>query len=69
MRKNLIGDDGSIVVDEDVFDGEGRDFGKEDPAQGVGDGGINAGERKDGVRSRDVVELDVAVLKHISPLV
>jgi hypothetical protein len=52
-------DDGRVLVDEDVFDGERGDLGEEDAAEGVGDGGVEAGEGEFGVVWGVLVELDV----------
>lgn len=49
MGENFVLDDGGVVVDEDVFDSEGRDFGEEDAAEGVGDGGVNIDEGEGGL--------------------
>ena len=46
MRKNFIGQDGGVVGDEDLLDGKGRDFGDEDSADGIREGGINADDGK-----------------------
>jgi hypothetical protein len=37
VGEHFVLDDGRVLVDEDVFDGERRDFGEEDAAEGVGD--------------------------------
>lgn len=50
------------MVDEDVFDGEGGDFGEEDAAEGVGDGGVDADEGEGEVERFLGVELDLEVL-------
>lgn len=46
MGEDFVLDDGGVVVDVDEFDCKGRDFGEEDTAEGVGEGGIDANERK-----------------------
>lgn len=34
----------SILVDEDIFNGESGNFGEQDSAEGVGDAGVEADE-------------------------
>lgn len=46
MRKNFVGQDGGVVGDEDLLDSKGRDFGDEDAADGICEGGINADDGK-----------------------
>lgn len=41
MGEDFVLDDGGVVVDEDVFDGKGGDFGEEDAAEGICDGGVD----------------------------
>lgn len=36
VGEDLVLDDGGVVLDVDVLDGEGRDLGDEDAAEGVG---------------------------------
>jgi hypothetical protein len=40
VGEHFVLDDGRVHVDEDIFDGEGGDFGEEDAAEGVGYAGI-----------------------------
>jgi hypothetical protein len=62
MREHFVLDDGGVLVDEDVFDGESRDLGEENAAEGVGNRGVNAGERELGIVGLVRVEFDVEVL-------
>jgi hypothetical protein len=62
VGEDLVLDDGGVVVDEDVFDGEGGDLGEKDAAESVCDGGVEAGEGEGGVVWRVGVEGDVEVL-------
>ena len=57
MGEDFVGHDGGVVVDVDVFDGEGGDLGEEDAAEGVGDGGIDVDEGKGGFEGQVAVEL------------
>ena len=62
MGEHLILDDGRVLVDEYILYGEGGDFREQNTAEGVGDRGINAGERELGVVWIVAVEDDVEVL-------
>jgi hypothetical protein len=62
MREHFVLDNGGVLVDEDVFDSESRDLGKENAAEGVGNRGVNAGERELGIVGLVRVEFDVEVL-------
>jgi hypothetical protein len=62
VGEDLVLDDGGVVVDEDVFDGEGGDLGEQDAAEGICDGGVEAGEGEGGVVRGVGVEGDVEVL-------
>ena len=64
MGKHFVLDDGRVLVDEDIFDGERGDFGKEDAAESVRYGGIEAGEGKFGVVGGVLVELDIECLQN-----
>lgn len=44
VTENLVLDDGGVVIDKDVFYGQGRDFGQHDAAVCVRDGGVDADE-------------------------
>ena len=59
MCEDFVGHDGGVVVDVDVFDGKGRDLGKEDAAEGVGDGGVDVDEGEGGFEREVAVELDL----------
>jgi len=62
LGEHFIRDNGSVVVVVDFFDGEGGDFGKEDAAEGVGEGDVEADEREGGFEGVVAVELDFEVL-------
>ena len=62
VGEDFVLDDRGVVVDEDVFDGEGGDFGEQDAAEGVCDRGVDAGEGEGGVVGGVGVEVDVEVL-------
>ena len=49
-------------MDEDVFDCEGGDFGDEDPAEGVGYGGVEGKEGECGFVGGVLVELHCEIL-------
>ena len=59
MGEDFVGHDGGVVVDVDVFDREGGDLGKEDAAEGVGDGGVDIDEGEGGFEGEVAVELDL----------
>lgn len=50
------------MVDEDVFYGEGRDFGEENPAKSVGNRGVDTSEREFSVIGGVLVKANVEVL-------
>jgi len=56
-------DDGCVLVDEDVFYGERRDFGEENAAEGVCDRSVDTSEGELGVVGDKFVEGDVEILK------
>lgn len=58
VGEHLVLDDRGIVLDVDVLDGEGGDLGQQDAAEGVGDGGVDAYERKGGQELVVLVEVD-----------
>lgn len=62
MGKDFVLDDGGILVDEDILNGEGRYFGEQDSAEGVGDGGVDGDEGEGRVVGGVSVEVDVEVL-------
>jgi len=62
VGEHLILDDGSVLVDEYILYCESGDFREQNTAEGVGDGGVNAGERELGVLWVVAVEDDVEVL-------
>ena len=49
-------------MDEDVFDCEGRDFGDEDSAEGVGYGSVEGEEGEGGFVGEVLVELNCETL-------
>lgn len=51
-------DDGGVVLDVDVLDGEGGDLGEENAAEGVGEGGIDADEGEGREELVVLVEVD-----------
>lgn len=44
MRDELVSEDTGVGFDFDKVDGHGRDFGKDNAADGVGEGEVNVGE-------------------------
>lgn len=62
MREDFVLDDGGVVVHEDVFDGEGGNFGEENAAEGIGDGGVDAYEGEGGVVGVEFVKLHSKIL-------
>lgn len=46
MCEDLVLDNGGIVMDKDIFNSDSRDFGKEDAAKSVRNGGVEADERE-----------------------
>lgn len=58
MREDFILDYRGVVMYEDVFDGDGGDFGEEDTAEGVGDGGVDSDEGEGRVEGFILVKLD-----------
>lgn len=63
VGEDFVLDDGGVVVDEDVFDGEGGDFGEEDTAEGVCDGGVETDEGEGGVVGGEFMEFDFEGLR------
>lgn len=62
VGEHFVLDYRGVVVDEDVFDGDGGDFGEEDAAEGVGEGSVDADKGEGGVEGCVLVELNVEVL-------
>ena len=62
MGEYLVLDDGCVLVNEDVFYGEGRDFGEENAAKSVGNRGVDTSEREFSVIGGVLVEANVEVL-------
>lgn len=58
VRENLVLDDGGVVLDIDVLDGERRDLGDEDAPESVGERGVDADEREGRIVGFVSVELD-----------
>jgi hypothetical protein len=63
VTEDFVLDDGSVVVDKDVFYGQSGDFGEHDTAVCVCDRGIDADERKDRVVLVILVEVYVEFLE------
>lgn len=59
MGENLVLNDGCVILNIYVFDGEGWDLGKEDAAEGIGDGGVYADQGERCVGRLVLVELDL----------
>ena len=59
VGEDLILDDGRVVRDEDILNGEGGDLGEEDASEGVGERGVDADEREGGEKRVVLVELDI----------
>jgi len=62
LRENLVLDDGSVVVNEDVFDGKSRNLGHENAAESIGDRGVEADQRERGFVRVIAMVLDFEVL-------
>lgn len=62
MCEHLILNDGGIVIHKDEFDSDRRYFGNEDAAECIGNGGIEADERKGRIEWIVFVELDSEIL-------
>lgn len=62
MCEHLILDDGGIVIHKDEFDSDGRNFGNEDTAKCIGNGGVKADEREGRIEWVVFVELDSEIL-------
>jgi hypothetical protein len=62
VGQHFILDDGCVLVDENVFYGQRRDFREENAAEGVCDRGIDASEGEFSVVGDKFVEGDVEVL-------
>lgn len=58
VAQDLILDDGRVVVNPHVLNGQRGDFGDQDAAEGVGDGGVDADQREGGVVLAVLVEDD-----------
>lgn len=62
MGENFILNDWGVVLDEDVFDGEGGYVGDYDVVEGVGDGGVDVDEGEGGFVGVVLVEFDWEVV-------
>jgi hypothetical protein len=62
VGEHLVLNNGCVLVDEDVFYGEGRDFGEENAAKSVGNRGVDTSEREFSVIGGVLVEANVEVL-------
>jgi hypothetical protein len=63
VGEHFVLDNGGVLVDENVFNGQGRNFSEEDAAESIGDGGVDASKREFGVVGFVAVELNVEVLE------
>lgn len=64
LGEDFVLDDGGVLGDEDVFDGECRHLGDENAAKGIGERGVDAGEGEGEVELGVlVVELDAGSLR------
>lgn len=61
MREDLVLDHGGVVMHEHGVDGEGRDLGDQDAAEGVGNRGVDADERELRFELLVLVPLDLEV--------
>jgi hypothetical protein len=59
VREDLILDHRRVVLDKDVLNGERRDLGEEDAAEGVGERGVDADEGEGGMQRVILVKGDV----------
>jgi hypothetical protein len=62
MGEHLVVEHGSVVLDEDVFHSEYGDFGDEDAAEGICEGGVEVDEGELGVVGVVFDEFDGEVL-------
>lgn len=62
MCEHLILNDGSIIIHKDEFDSDGRNFGNEDAAKCIGNGGVEPDEREGRIERLVFVELDSEIL-------
>lgn len=63
MGKNFVLDDGCIVPDVDVFDGEGGDFGDEDAAESISKGCVDVDKGEGSFEGEIPVKLDLKGLR------
>lgn len=63
MGEDFILDDGSVVVDKDVFNGKGGDFGNKDAAEGICYRSVDANEGEGTVERLMFVKLDLKSLQ------
>lgn len=66
LGQNIIGNDGGVIVDVGFLNGKCRDFGKEDAAECVGDGCVQANKREGGFEWFIVVEFNSKVLEMVN---
>ena len=65
VTKDLVLDDGCIVVDKDMLDGEVGQLGKHDATVGIGDGSVYAYEGKDRVVRVIFVKVDLEFVSEL----
>ena len=63
VGEDFILDDGSVVVDKDVFNGKGGDFGNKDAAEGVCYRSVDANEGEGAVERLMFVKFDFECLQ------
>lgn len=68
MSQHLVLDNGGVLDDVDILNGERGELSDQDAAEGVGDGGVNADERELGLELVVLVEFDAEVLGFVSML-
>lgn len=59
MGEDFVLDDRGVVVNKDGLDSETGNLGDHDPAEGIGDGGVDADEGELGLELVVLVELDL----------
>lgn len=62
MGKDFVCDDGGVVLNVNLFDGQGGNFGEEDATESVGYRGVDTDERENCIMFIVLMELDLEVL-------
>ena len=62
LCEHFVLNDGSVVVNEAVFNGDGGDLGHKDTAESVGDRGVESDEREGSLEPFIAVEFDLEIL-------